>query len=43
MTDTILDRANVVAAGSATTREDAIREAGELLVRAGAEIGRAHV
>ena len=36
MTDQILDRANVVAAGSATTREDAIREAGELLVRAGA-------
>jgi PTS system mannitol-specific IIA component len=36
MTDTILDRANVVAAGDATTREDAIREAGELLVRAGA-------
>ena len=37
MTDQILDRANVVAAGSATTREDAIREAGELLVRAGAD------
>lgn len=36
MTDTILDRANVVAAGSATTREEAIREAGELLVGAGA-------
>ncbi|WP_285114688.1 PTS sugar transporter subunit IIA [Leifsonia sp. fls2-241-R2A-40a] len=36
MTDTILDRANVVAAGSATTREDAIREAGALLVQAGA-------
>ena len=36
MTNTILDRANVVAAGSAATREDAIREAGELLVRAGA-------
>lgn len=36
MTDTILDRANVVAAGSATTREDAIREAGALLVNAGA-------
>ena len=36
MTDTILDRANVVAAGTATTREDAIREAGELLVAAGA-------
>ena len=36
MTDTILDRANVVAAGSATTREDAIREAGELLVQSGA-------
>ena len=36
MTDTILDRTNVVAAGTATTRDDAIREAGELLVRAGA-------
>jgi PTS system mannitol-specific IIA component len=36
MSDTILDRANVVAAGSAATREDAIREAGELLVNAGA-------
>jgi PTS system mannitol-specific IIA component len=32
----ILDRVNVVAAGTATTREDAIREAGELLVKAGA-------
>ncbi|AGW40357.1 PTS system, mannitol-specific enzyme II, A component [Leifsonia xyli subsp. cynodontis DSM 46306] len=36
MTDTILDRANVVAAGAATTREEAIREAGALLVAAGA-------
>ncbi|MEO7017955.1 MAG: PTS sugar transporter subunit IIA [Leifsonia sp.] len=36
MTDSILDRTNVVAAGTATTRDDAIREAGELLVRAGA-------
>ena len=36
MSDTILSRANVVAAGSAATREDAIREAGELLVKAGA-------
>ena len=36
MSDAFLDRANVVAAGSATTREDAIREAGELLVKAGA-------
>ncbi|MFF1876726.1 PTS sugar transporter subunit IIA [Leifsonia sp. NPDC058230] len=32
----ILDRANVVAAGSAATRDEAIREAGELLVQAGA-------
>ena len=32
----ILDPVNVVAAGTATTREDAIREAGELLVKAGA-------
>lgn len=36
MTDTILDRANVVAAGTASTRDDAIREAGALLVKAGA-------
>ncbi|AAT88169.1 PTS mannitol transporter subunit IIA [Leifsonia xyli subsp. xyli] len=36
MTDTILDRANVVAAGAATTREEAIREAGALLLAAGA-------
>jgi PTS system mannitol-specific IIA component len=36
MTDSILDRTNVVAAGTATTRDGAIREAGELLVRAGA-------
>ena len=36
MSDAILDRANVVAAGSATTREDAIREAGDLLVKASA-------
>ncbi|MFF1571592.1 PTS sugar transporter subunit IIA [Leifsonia sp. NPDC058292] len=36
MTDTILDRANVVALGSATTRDEAIREAGRLLVAAGA-------
>ncbi|MGO4691372.1 PTS sugar transporter subunit IIA [Glaciibacter sp. 2TAF33] len=33
---TILEPANVVAAGVATTRDDAIREAGELLVKAGA-------
>jgi PTS system mannitol-specific IIA component len=32
----ILDRANVVAAGGAATRDEAIREAGELLVQAGA-------
>lgn len=32
----ILEPANVVAAGAATTRDDAIREAGELLVKAGA-------
>ncbi|MFF1635406.1 PTS sugar transporter subunit IIA [Leifsonia sp. NPDC058248] len=32
----ILDPVNVVAAGTATTREAAIREAGELLVKAGA-------
>lgn len=36
MTDTILDRTNIVAAGRATTREDAIQEAGGLLVSAGA-------
>jgi mannitol PTS system EIIA component len=32
----ILEPANVVAAGAAATRDDAIREAGELLVKAGA-------
>jgi mannitol PTS system EIIA component len=32
----ILEPQNVVAAGAATTRDDAIREAGELLVAAGA-------
>jgi mannitol PTS system EIIA component len=36
MTDNILTPQNVVASGSATTKEEAIREAGELLVRAGA-------
>ncbi len=36
MTDNILTSENVVAAGSATTKEGAIREAGELLVSAGA-------
>ncbi|MBC7442335.1 MAG: PTS sugar transporter subunit IIA [Ramlibacter sp.] len=36
MAERILDDVNVVAAGSATTRFDAIREAGALLVRAGA-------
>ncbi|TFD03368.1 PTS mannitol transporter subunit IIA [Cryobacterium sandaracinum] len=36
MTDRILEPGNVVAAGSATTKLDAIREAGALLVTAGA-------
>ena len=36
MTDHILTPQNVVAAGSATTKDEAIREAGELLVAAGA-------
>lgn len=36
MTSNILTPENVVARGSATTKEEAIREAGELLVRAGA-------
>lgn len=36
MTGNILTPQNVVARGSATTKDDAIREAGELLVRAGA-------
>ncbi|TFD37119.1 PTS mannitol transporter subunit IIA [Cryobacterium sp. TMT1-19] len=36
MTDRILELGNVVAAGSATTKFDAIREAGALLVTAGA-------
>ncbi|SFN93970.1 PTS sugar transporter subunit IIA [Mycetocola miduiensis] len=36
MTDNILTPENVVAQGSATTRDDAIREAGGLLVAAGA-------
>ena len=36
MTQSILELQNVVAAGSATTRDEAIREAGELLVAAGA-------
>lgn len=36
MTENILTPQNVVAQGSATTKDDAIREAGELLVRAGA-------
>ncbi|MBG6239029.1 PTS system mannitol-specific IIA component [Mycetocola sp. CAN_C7] len=36
MTDQILTVSTVVAAGSATTRDEAIREAGELLVTAGA-------
>jgi mannitol PTS system EIIA component len=31
----ILEQANVVASGSATTKEEAIREAGSLLVKAG--------
>jgi PTS system mannitol-specific IIA component len=36
MTQEILEKQNVVAAGAATTRDDAIREAGALLVSAGA-------
>ena len=36
MTQSILEPKNVVAAGAATTRDDAIREAGALLVAAGA-------
>lgn len=36
MSDDILTRANVVAEGSATTKEEAIREAGALLVSSGA-------
>jgi PTS system mannitol-specific IIA component len=36
VTQNILEPSNVVAAGAATTRDDAIREAGELLVKAGA-------
>ncbi|RWZ49974.1 PTS mannitol transporter subunit IIA [Labedella phragmitis] len=36
MSDDILTRANVVAEGSATTKDDAIREAGALLVSSGA-------
>lgn len=36
MTNRILELGNVVAAGSATTKLDAIHEAGALLVRAGA-------
>ncbi|MET1051071.1 MAG: PTS sugar transporter subunit IIA [Mycetocola sp.] len=36
MTDQILTPSTVVAAGSATTKDEAIREAGELLVRVGA-------
>lgn len=36
MTQSILEPANVVAAGTATTRDEAIREAGALLVAAGA-------
>ncbi|WEO76733.1 PTS sugar transporter subunit IIA [Cryobacterium sp. SO2] len=36
MTQSILEPANVVAAGAATTRDEAIREAGALLVAAGA-------
>ncbi|TFC43386.1 PTS mannitol transporter subunit IIA [Cryobacterium sp. TMT1-21] len=36
MTQHLLELVNVVTAGSATTRNDAIREAGALLVRAGA-------
>jgi len=36
MTQSILEPQNVVAAGAATTRDEAIREAGALLVAAGA-------
>ena len=36
MTQSILEPQNVVAAGAATTRDEAIREAGALLVTAGA-------
>ena len=36
MTQSILEPKNVVAAGAATTRDEAIREAGALLVTAGA-------
>lgn len=36
MSDTILDRVNVIDAGTATTRDEAIQEAGGLLVAAGA-------
>lgn len=36
MTQSILEPSNVVAAGAATTRDEAIREAGALLVAAGA-------
>jgi len=36
VTDQILDLGNVVAAGTATTKNDAIKEAGALLVAAGA-------
>lgn len=36
MSDDILTRANVVAEGSATTKDEAIREAGALLVSSGA-------
>ena len=36
MTQSILEPQNVVAAGTATTRDDAIREAGALLVASGA-------
>jgi PTS system mannitol-specific IIA component len=36
VTQNILEPSNVVTAGAATTRDDAIREAGELLVKAGA-------
>ncbi len=36
MTESVLDRTNVVEAGAASTREDAIREAGVILVQTGA-------
>ena len=39
MSDDILTRANVVSEGSATTKEEAIREAGALLVSSGAVDG----